>query len=241
MSRALDYRPAGGGGGNDPRLPDAGNSNEYLKSSAGSWVLDALTSADVGGLGSLATKSTIVNADVDAAAAIAESKLNLASDAAAGTASRRTLGTGATQACAGNDSRLSDTRTPTDGSVTLAKIVEAAKVRALAFGKAGSISATETDAADFLVPIPFDCTVLRMKVTCKTAPGGSMAVQLRKSTNSGSSFADVSGFVVTFSASAKIAVVDPSNADLSEGDILNFSASTGSGANLLVELVLIPR
>jgi hypothetical protein len=44
----------------------------------------------------------IVNTDVNASAAIAESKLNLASDAAAGTASRRTLGTGAAQAAAGN-------------------------------------------------------------------------------------------------------------------------------------------
>lgn len=34
-------------------------------------------------------------------------------DGAAGTASMRTLGTGAAQACAGNDSRLSDSRTPT--------------------------------------------------------------------------------------------------------------------------------
>lgn len=64
----------------------------------------------------------IVDADVSASAAIAESKLALASDAAAGTASRRTLGTGATQAAAGNDSRLSDTRTPTDASVTTAKM-----------------------------------------------------------------------------------------------------------------------
>jgi hypothetical protein len=56
---------------------------------------------------------TIVNDDISASAAIAESKLSLASDAAAGTASRRTLGTSATQACAGNDSRLSDSRTPT--------------------------------------------------------------------------------------------------------------------------------
>jgi hypothetical protein len=59
------------------------------------------------------TDSSVTNAKVDAAAAIAESKLNLASDAAAGTASRRTLGTGATQAAAGNDSRLSDARAPT--------------------------------------------------------------------------------------------------------------------------------
>jgi hypothetical protein len=49
---------------------------------------------------------TIINAKVGASAAIAESKLNLASDAAAGTASRRTLGTGATQAAPGNDSRF---------------------------------------------------------------------------------------------------------------------------------------
>ncbi len=61
---------------------------------------------------------TWVNADIDAAAAIAESKLNLATDAAAGTGSRRTLGTGGTQATAGNDSRLSDARTPTAHATT---------------------------------------------------------------------------------------------------------------------------
>lgn len=55
----------------------------------------------------------IVDADISATAAIAESKLALASDAAAATPSRRSLGTGATQAAAGNDARLSDARTPT--------------------------------------------------------------------------------------------------------------------------------
>jgi hypothetical protein len=64
---------------------------------------------------------TIVDVDISATAAVAESKLNLATDAAAATGSRRTLGTGATQAAAGNDARLSDTRTPTDGTVTVAK------------------------------------------------------------------------------------------------------------------------
>jgi hypothetical protein len=44
----------------------------------------------------------IVDGDVAAGAAIGESKLALASDAAAGTPSRRSLGTGATQAAAGN-------------------------------------------------------------------------------------------------------------------------------------------
>ena len=44
----------------------------------------------------------IVDGDVSASAAIAESKLTLASDAAAGVASRRTLGTGALQAAPGS-------------------------------------------------------------------------------------------------------------------------------------------
>lgn len=47
------------------------------------------------------TDGSVTDAKVAAGAAIAESKLNLASDAAAGTASRRTLGTGALQAAAG--------------------------------------------------------------------------------------------------------------------------------------------
>lgn len=50
--------------------------------------------------------ASVTNAKVAATAAIAESKLALASDATANTASRRTLGTGALQAAAGNDSRL---------------------------------------------------------------------------------------------------------------------------------------
>lgn len=52
------------------------------------------------------TDGTVTDAKVAVAAAIAESKLALASDAIPGTASRRTLGTGAQQAAAGNDSRF---------------------------------------------------------------------------------------------------------------------------------------
>lgn len=58
------------------------------------------------------TNLSVTDAKVSATAAIAESKLALASDAAAGTASRRTLGTGALQAASGTDARLSDARTP---------------------------------------------------------------------------------------------------------------------------------
>lgn len=49
---------------------------------------------------------SITNAKVNAAAAIAESKLALASDGVAAVATRRTLGTGAQQAAAGNDPRF---------------------------------------------------------------------------------------------------------------------------------------
>jgi len=54
----------------------------------------------------------IVDADVNGAAAIAESKLNLATDAAVGTGSRRTLGLGAQQAMPGNE-RLDQITAPT--------------------------------------------------------------------------------------------------------------------------------
>lgn len=53
------------------------------------------------------TPGSVVDADVSAGAAIAESKLALATDAAAGTASRRTLGIAAAQAVAGEDVRVS--------------------------------------------------------------------------------------------------------------------------------------
>lgn len=62
-----------------------------------------LTFAQTGAGGTgVPNDGSVTDAKVAANAAIAENKLNLASDAAAGTASRRTLGTGAQQAAAGN-------------------------------------------------------------------------------------------------------------------------------------------
>jgi Repeat of unknown function (DUF5907) len=51
---------------------------------------------------------TITDVDISPSAAITESKLSLATDAVAGTGSRRTLGTGANQAAAGNHSHALD-------------------------------------------------------------------------------------------------------------------------------------
>jgi hypothetical protein len=97
--------------------------------------------------GQVSVLNALVNADVDAAAAIAESKLALASDAAAGTASRRTLGTGALQAAAGNDPRFTDTRAPTAGSVVDASVSATAEIAVskLADGAANDTLVTAAD------------------------------------------------------------------------------------------------
>lgn len=65
-------------------------------------VTDAEVAVGAGIAKSKLAALAITNTDVDAAAAIAESKLALASDAAAGVASRRTLGADAAQAAPGN-------------------------------------------------------------------------------------------------------------------------------------------
>ena len=63
-------------------------------------------------------------------------------DPAADTAGWRTLGTAATAACAGNDARLSDTRVPTDSSVTSAKLgnIDASITQARLKTSMGSVS-----------------------------------------------------------------------------------------------------
>jgi hypothetical protein len=112
-------------------LPSDGAAGTATKRSLGAGATQACAGNDARLSDTrVPTDGSVTNAKVAAGAAIDEAKLNLASDAAAGTASRRTLGTGATQACAGNDARLSDTRTPTDNSVTTAKLVDANVTRA---------------------------------------------------------------------------------------------------------------
>lgn len=100
--RTLGTGAAQAAAGNDSRLSDSRPPNGAAGGDLSGTYPNPQIAANV-----------IVDGDVNAAAAIAESKLNLATDAAAGTGSRRTLGTGALQACAGNDARLSDSRPPT--------------------------------------------------------------------------------------------------------------------------------
>lgn len=66
----------------------------------------------------------------------------LAIDAAAGTGSLRTLGTASTAACAGNDARLADTRTPATGSVVDASVNASA---AIAKSKLAALAIVDAD------------------------------------------------------------------------------------------------
>lgn len=66
---------------------------------------------------------TILNGDINSAAAIAESKLSLATDAAAGTGSRRTLGTGALQAAAGNHTHAGSSQVPVEIRHTASNLI----------------------------------------------------------------------------------------------------------------------
>jgi hypothetical protein len=113
-------------------------------------------------------------------------------------------------------------------------------LRALMLGISGTIAATETDGADYPIAVPFNLKLTKMKVTLLTEPAGAMVVQLRKAAGPVTTvptYSDVTGFAVTFVASRVYAEVDPTDVDVSEGDFLNISASTGSGTNMLVELI----
>ncbi len=132
--RALGTTAATAAAGNDGRLSDT------------RVPTDASVTGGIAGAGVKIAALTITDANVAVAAAIAESKLNLASDAAAGTASRRTLGTGAQQAASGADARLSDQRVPTDASVTGGPAGTGVKIAAATVTAANIAAATITDA-----------------------------------------------------------------------------------------------
>ncbi len=204
----------------------------------------------------------ILNADINSGAAIAVSKL------AAGTATyvvTSTAGTAVWAAPAGGapsgsaggsltgtypnptiatipSGATGTTQTAADNSTKIATTAYVdAKERAFLFGKAGAIGATETNAADFPFIVPFAATMKRGKVVLGAAATGAMTVQVRKASAPGTavpSYADVTGFVMTFASGSQIATFTLGTATaVAEGDLLNFSAATGSGSNMMVEVV----
>lgn len=99
--------------------------------------------------------------------------------AAAGDEAVRALGTSASTACAGNDARLSDARTPTDASVTVAKLAAAVKVLTLNFVIDGGGSVITTGVKGDIV-IDFDFTI--NQVTLLADQSGSIVIDLWKDT-----------------------------------------------------------
>lgn len=119
--------------------------NGKLPAIDGSQLTNIPGGAPSGAAGGDLTGSTYPN-PVIAAGAVTDTKVAAANkDGAAGTASMRTLGAGAAQACAGNDARLSDARTPTgaaSGDLSGNYAGPTVKQSSVAFGLTGINSPT---------------------------------------------------------------------------------------------------
>jgi len=114
---------------------------------------------------------------------------------------------------------------------------------AIVMGYAGTIpGATAVDTADFAVPVPFNMTLKRIKAQSKIDVTSNTTMQIRKSTNQGDSFSNFLG-TVTISANDKQGTGDPSDADVNEGDVLQFSITVGggSGSNLVIQVIGIRK
>lgn len=164
-------------------------------------------------------------------------KANLASPTFTGSPVLPTGTTGSTQTAADNSTKLATT-----AYVDGAKGIGAE--RHFVIGVAGGLSGVSgVQAADFYFPVPYNSTIKRMKAVCRTAPTAAMTVQLRKSTNAGTSFADISGFIVTYTTGGEfVQNVDPADANISEDDLLSVTlGGTQGGADLMCTLVIVPR
>ncbi len=153
------------------------------------------------------TDLSVTNLKVSATAAIAESKLTLASDAVPGTASRRTLGTGAQQAVAGNDARLTSRA-------------------ALTFFYGGDV-ATKIGVGHEAVPIA--CTSAEIFVNSDSAPtGGSVTVAFVKEAAGPGGTATTIGSI-TIAAAAKTATPVAVSTALAKNDTVRIDVTTNAG------------
>lgn len=140
----------------------------------------AITNTPAGSIAATDVQSALNELDSEKAAATHASQHNagggdaLAIDAVAGTGSLRTLGTAATAACAGNDSRLSDARTPSahaashqSGGGDAIKLSD----KNISWDLYRDGAVLSTGAYEGVVEVPFDCTITAARLLADQATG----------------------------------------------------------------------
>jgi hypothetical protein len=170
-------------------------------------------------------------------------------DGAAGTPTLRSLGTGATQAAAGNDTRLSDTRTPTNGSVSTGKFATLPQTKVIqtvaqSFSN-GTVADVQLDAVSFGSGVTFNNAADQLTiVTAGTYllsgevvwadNGTGLRLASIEQVGAGELVTDVRGAVAGTAQAQTMVTL----AHLNVGDSVKLTAAQTCGANLSTDASL---